>query len=158
MNLRRGAVTRGRLQGCLWETHFSETGGVGTRMIVAAVLLAAVIGCSDDASLPSAPADIVHYAADGVAGRVENGVLEIRNGTPAPIIVTAVETRFFYTAFALWCFGHDQCGTVVTPEATVRIPVADISGYTTDATTVEVFWWARGAEPARVNAIRVPAR
>jgi len=127
-------------------------------MIVAAVLLAGAVGCSDSASLPSSPADIARFAADGVAGRVENGVLEVRNGTSAPIIVAAVETRFFYTAFALWCFGHDQCGAVVDPEATVRIPVGDIPGYTTGASTVEVFWWTRGAEPMRVNAIRVPVR
>jgi hypothetical protein len=118
-------------------------------------MLAAAVGCSDRASLPSGPADIVRSASDGVTGRVENGVLEIRNATTESIVVTTVETRFFYTAFALWCFGHEQCGTALVPDATVRIPLGEIPGYTAAASTVEVFWWISGAEPARVNAIRV---
>jgi hypothetical protein len=131
---------------------------VGPRKLVGAAILAAALGCSDGGSFPAGPPDIERAVNSGVVAHVEDGLLTIENGTTAPIVVTVVETRFFYTAFALWCFGHDQCGTVVAPAESAQLPVAEINGYSTAALSAEVFWWTRGTQAARVNAIRVPLR
>jgi hypothetical protein len=104
------------------------------------------VACARGDTIPAAPT--AELAAAGITARIDNGGVEIRNGSSERVYIATLERRYFETAFAIWCMGHPQCGVALDPGTTRRVELARISGYDTSSSEVIVFWWPDRPPPS----------
>jgi hypothetical protein len=110
-------------------------------------LFFAATACSSRDSAPTALED-ESSRQQAVTAAFEGQTLVVRNGADFPVRIAVLETVYVTNALALWCFGSDQCGTLLAANSTVRIPITQVEGYAPGMEEVLVHWW-NPADPDR---------
>lgn len=107
--------------------------------IALAALLALSGGCSGQGDLVD-PATVASES-EGIRLSVQGSEIVLANDSAEPVRFAAVEREFFDHALALWSFGFGTGGTLVGVAKSGAVKLADVSGYTSAAREVLVFWW-----------------
>jgi hypothetical protein len=104
--------------------------------VLAAGLTTVLTACSDIAS----PRD----AAAGVMAEIRGDALVVRNHLDAPVCYISIEQQ--YAALVQIVIGGSENCDRVDAHGTLRIPLADISGWNAEARNVILHWWVYGSE------------
>lgn len=116
-----------------------------TVLALAVIATGAVVAgaCGGDAE-PTGLRGAVQEQA--VSASVVGTDLVIQNSADVPVRVSVVDAWYLEHALALWCFGFDECGELVPARGSLRVPIAEITGYDPGRTAVLVHWWDPAAQ------------
>lgn len=118
-------------------------------------LLAMAGACSSDSDAPVEVGDEARQQA--VTAALDGQVVVVRNDADFDVRVAVLETEYVTNALALWCFGSDECGTLVVAHGTLRVPLTEITGYAPGREELLVHWW-NPADPERQDGEAAPVR
>ena len=82
-----------------------------------------------------------HYTSDGFTVAADDGHLHLRNSTEATIHYVAVEEE---TSALIDLYFDPEAWPAVLPGEEIRIPYAEITGYTPAGKEVRIHWWTTG--------------